>query len=133
MIPRVVLDTNVYISALLYGGKPKRVLDLALSTEMQLLISQPMRLELERVLREKFDFTPHELAANADPLWSSAEWIAPLRRVNLCRDEPDNRVLECAFEGRADCIVTGDRHLLDLPPIKELAILTPDAFLIRFA
>ncbi|MGA2168425.1 MAG: putative toxin-antitoxin system toxin component, PIN family [Terracidiphilus sp.] len=117
MTRRIVLDTNIYVSALLYRGKPKQVLDVALSANCRLLISTPLKLELERVLRDKFRFTPRELAANAGSLWSNAEWIAPRSRLDLCLDESDNRVLECALEGKARFVVTGDRHLLNLPPI----------------
>jgi hypothetical protein len=132
-MPRIVFDTNVYVSAFLYGGKPKQVLELALAGQVQLLISMPLKLELQRVLRDKFCFTPRELALNTDTLWKQAEWIDPRRRLNLCPDEPDNRVLECAMEGHADFIVTGDRDLLNLPAIEGLAILTPAAFLSRWS
>jgi uncharacterized protein len=132
VIWRVVFDTNIYISALFYGGKPKLVLDLASAGELQLLISQPLKSELERVLQDKFGFPSSELAANADFLWSSAQWIAPCQSLSLCPDEPDNRVLECALEGHADFIVTGDRHLLDLDPLPDFTILKPDAFLAFF-
>jgi len=131
MIPRVVLDTNGLISALLYGGKLRQVLQLALGGRARLLVSQPLNSELARVLRDKFELTPRELAANTNTLWKYAEWIVPRRRLNLCPDEPDNRVLECAIEGRADFIVTGDLDLLNLPAIEGLAILTPAAFLSR--
>lgn len=133
MIPRVVFDTNVYISAFLYGGKPKQVLELALAGRVQLLSSIPLKSELQRVLQDKFDLAPHDLAANTEALWKHAEWISPRRRLSLCRDESDNRVLECAVEGRADVVVTGDRDLLDLPAIEGLAILTPAAFLSRWS
>jgi putative PIN family toxin of toxin-antitoxin system len=132
MIPRVVLDTNVYISALRYGGKPKLVLDLAIEGKLHLLVSTPLKLELERVLRDKFSYSSHEVAATAAFLWRNAEAILPRHRLDLCPDEPDNRVLECALEGRAAFIVTGDRHLLNLPPIEGLTILPPDAFLALF-
>lgn len=129
MIARIVLDTNVYVSALRYGGKPKQVLDFALYGEFQLLISMPLKMELERVLREKFSYSPREILATAKYLWSRAERVVPDRPLDLCPDEPDNRVLECALEGKAACIVTGDRHLLNLQPIEGLAIFTPDQFL----
>jgi putative PIN family toxin of toxin-antitoxin system len=132
MIPRVVLDTNIYVSALRYGGKPKQVLDLALNGSLRLLISAPLKLELERVLRDKFDITARKIAESAELLWSDAEWIVPAYHLNLCLDESDNRVLECALEGKAGYIVTGDRHLLNLQPLEGLAILSPDAFLARF-
>jgi uncharacterized protein len=128
---RVVLDTNVYISALRYGGKPRLVLDAGQDGGFQLLISAPLKRELERVLRDKFGLTPNELAYITQTLWTNAAWIDPKIRLALCPDEPDNRVLECAFEGKANCIVTGDRHLLRLPAIDPLIILTPDHFLER--
>jgi putative PIN family toxin of toxin-antitoxin system len=116
-----------------YGGNPQRVLDEVLSGEFQLLISIPLEDELKRVLRERFNYLPHQILKTAASLWKRAEWISPRRRLSLCRDESDNRVLECAAEGRADAVVTGDRDLLDLPAIEELAILTPAAFLSRWS
>jgi predicted nucleic acid-binding protein len=56
MIRRIVLDTNIYISALYYGGKPKRVLELASAGELQLLISLPLKLELERYFEKSLTF-----------------------------------------------------------------------------
>jgi predicted nucleic acid-binding protein len=49
--------------------------------------------------------------------------------VDLCRDDDDNRILECAIEGDAHYIVTGDRDLLDLPAVSQYTILNVDAFL----
>ena len=92
----------------------------------------PLKLELDRVLRDKFGYTTRETVATAAFLWSRAEWILPSHRLDLCPDESDNRVLECALDGKAGYIVTGDRHLLNLQPIEGLAILSPDAFLARF-
>ena len=133
MKPRIVFDTNIYISAFLYGGKPRSALDLARSGLVQLLISMPLKLELQRVLRDKFSFTPHQLHTNTNPLWEHAEWIAPRRRLTLCPDEPDNRVLEYAIEGMADFVVTGDRHLLALPAMEGPAILNPADFMSQWS
>lgn len=129
MIPRIVLDTNIYVSVLRYGGKPKQVLDHALYGEFQLLISAPLKMELERILRDRFSYLPREIVATAAFLWSRAEWVVPNHPLDLCPDETDNRVLECAIEGKAGFIVTGDKHLLNLPPIQGLAILSPNLFL----
>jgi putative PIN family toxin of toxin-antitoxin system len=129
VIPRIVLDTNIYVSALRYGGKPKQVLDHALFGEFQLLVSTPLKIELERILLDRFGYTPREILATAAFLWSRAEWVVPRQPIDLCPDETDNRVLECAIEGKAEIIVSGDRHLLNLPPIKGIAILSPGQFL----
>jgi putative PIN family toxin of toxin-antitoxin system len=129
VIPRIVLDTNIYVSALRYGGKPKQVLDHVLYGEFQLLISAPLKMELERVLRDRFSYLPCEIVATTAFLWCRAELVMPSRHLDLCPDETDNRVLECAIEGKAGFIVTGDKHLLNLPPIEALAILSPNLFL----
>jgi uncharacterized protein len=126
---RVVLDTNVLVSAYRFGGKPKAILELAEEMAFVPLISEPLKGELVRVLEEKF-FMPRTLVTElCSYLWEVSEWVDPKIQIHLCADEPDNRVLECALEGKAGYIVTGDRHLLNLPPIKGLAILTPDKFL----
>jgi putative PIN family toxin of toxin-antitoxin system len=125
----VVLDTNVLISAYRFGGKPRAILDLAEERAFIALTSDPLKNELARVLAEKF-FMPRDLIAEiCSPLWEVAEWIDTRLHVELCSDEADNRVLECALEGNARYIVTGDRHLLDLSPIEGLAIVPPDRFL----
>jgi putative PIN family toxin of toxin-antitoxin system len=132
MIERAVLDANIYVSAIEFGGKPRRVLDWIRQGNLQLLISIPLRLELERILKSKFGYDSAKLEFTASTLWRDAEWISPTRRIALCPDETDNRVLESAIEGKASFIVTGDRHLLDLAPIPGLTILTAGAFLTRF-
>lgn len=129
---RVVLDTNVLISGYRFGGKPEAILELAAGEAFVLLTSAPLRNELVHVLADKFQM-PHQLISEiCSRLWEVSEWIEPEIDVDLCPDEPDNRVLECALSGNAGYIVTGDRHLLNLQPIEGLAILTPDAFLTRF-
>lgn len=129
---RVVLDTNVLISAYRFGGKPKEILRLAEDGAILPLTSGPMRKELKKVLSLKFSTPQWLIAEVCGRLWEVSEWVDPEIRVDLCRDEDDNRVLECALEGKANFILTGDRDLLDLPPIEGLAILAPDAFLTLF-
>lgn len=127
----MVLDTKVLISAYRFGGKPKAILELAEALAFVPLISEPLKSELVRVLEEKF-FMPRTLITEiCSPLWEVSEWVEPKIQIDLCPDEPDNRVLECALGGKAGYIVPGDRHLLNLPLIERLAILTPDIFLAR--
>lgn len=128
---RVVLDTNILISAYRFGGKPKVILELALDKALLTLTSEPLRDELVNVLARKFFMKPDLIEETCAPLWEASEWIYPKAHVNICPDEPDNRVLECALEGHASYIVTGDGHLLNLPSIRDLAILMPNDFLLR--
>lgn len=88
--------------------------------------------ELIGVLSCKFQMSRQFIDETCTRLWKVAERVEPETQVSLCPDEDDNRVLECALEGNAAYIVTGDRHLLNLAPIEGLEILTPGAFLERF-
>ena len=117
------------ISSYQFGGKPKRILDLALSAAFLTLTSDPLRNELARVLSEKFLMPDQLICDVCTPYWQMAEWISPKVMLQICPDEAGNRVLECAWEGQADFIVTGERHLLDLKPVPEFMVLKPNAFL----
>jgi putative PIN family toxin of toxin-antitoxin system len=126
---RVVLDSNVLISALQFGGKPERILRLALTEAFIALTSNPLKEELRGVLQGKFKM-PAQLASEVcAAYWLVAECVFPLSETHLCPDEADNRVIECAIDGCADFIVTGDRHLLNLAPIQGFSIVNPNGFL----
>ena len=128
---RVVLDSNIYISALLFAGKSLRAVQLAEEHKYSLLISDPIQVEVERVLAGKFAYSQAKIAASCKRIWNIAERIVPTICIDLCRDPTDNRVLECAVAGDAHYIVTGDRDLLDMPPVLQFTILKVDAFLQR--
>ncbi|HZL66329.1 MAG TPA: putative toxin-antitoxin system toxin component, PIN family [Candidatus Limnocylindrales bacterium] len=129
MTVRVVVDTNVFISALLFQGKPARVLQLAEERAFTLLVSAPLRLEVERVLGGKFKWPAHRIVEACTPFWDVAVCVAPTLEIDDCPDSDDNRVLECAVEGKAHCIVTGDHHLLDMRRFREITIFSVDDFL----
>ena len=126
---RVVADTNIYISALMFGGLPGTFLDLALMRSFELVVSAALLDELDEKLRHKFGVSAVDAAAVRARLNSVAEVVAPARVANAVEDDPDdNRVLECAVKGRADCIVSGDRHLLRLGAYEGIPILTVRPF-----
>lgn len=126
---RVVLDTNVFISGLLFGGNPARVLQLAEARLFELLTSPPIRREVERVLEEKFKWPASMIALACNPLWQIGRDIHPSVQVTDCPDPDDNRILECALEGRAQFIVSGDHHLLDMKRFAGIPIVRIDQFL----
>jgi len=129
---RVVLDSNVYISALtLPGGTADVALGAVLSGRATALLSEPMLGEILRVLGRKFAMDREELARTALFLGELTEQVTPRQRVKALADEPDNRVLECAVAGRAQVIVTGDRAMLKLRRFEGIEVLTLRAFLIR--
>lgn len=130
---KVVLDTNVILSAILFGGKPRRVLEAASSGQIKMCISETLLSELEGVLRrEKFGLDTRVVQAIVTELRATAEQVRPTTRVSVLSDDPsDNDVLDCALEAKADYIVSGDRHLLALGRCASVLILSPDDFLKR--
>jgi uncharacterized protein len=130
---RVVLDTNVVLSGLLFsGGNPS--LALLRAQDGQLLGSDATLLELVDVMnRPRFDrYLERGLRARLVAEYMNACEVVPiLYPIRACRDPNDDKFLEVAVHGRADAIVTGDADLLDLNPFRGIAILTPRAYLER--
>lgn len=112
---RVVFDTNILVSALVFpGGQGDAALRRIVTGADELVLSRPIVDELLNVLGRKFARDAEELAHVAVFLSELADIVAPRRRLRVVDDDPDNRILECAVAGRAECIVTGDRALLAL-------------------
>jgi putative PIN family toxin of toxin-antitoxin system len=130
---RVVVDTNVLVSALFFGGTPERVLLAGLHGRIQLLTSRALLAELERVLVRKFKLPRRDTHAAIALLQEVADVVEPAVRVTVVAEcDADNRVLECAAAGGADVIVTGDsRHLLPLGSFQGIPIVDPAAFATR--
>lgn len=127
---RVVADTNVYVSALMFGGLPGTFLDLALVGSFALVASAALLDELDEKLRFKFGVSPEDAAAIRTKLESVAQMVKPDLVLDVVKDDPDdNRVLECAWAGRADYVVSGDRHLLGLASYEGILIITVRRFL----
>lgn len=122
---RVLLDTNVLISGILFRGLPRSLLERAMRGELDLVTSLALLDELERVLVDRFHI-PRELARLArGELESLAEVLAPDEVPSVSRDPDDDQVLAAAVTGGAEAIVTGDRDLLVLRAHRGIAILTP--------
>jgi uncharacterized protein len=122
---RVVFDTNILVSALAFpGGRGETALLRIVEERDQLLLSKPILDELLRVLATKFSRDAEELARVAVFLSENATTVKPRRRLQAVKDDPDNRILECAVTGRAEAIVTGDKDLLELHEYGGVRILS---------
>ena len=127
---RIVVDTNVIVSALVFGGLPRRVFEVVESGACEFYYSAEIESETRRVLRDKFGWNEERLDRYLPELWNLGERVAPRRRVNAVKEDPnDNRIIECALAADADLIVSGDGHLLRLGAFEGIAILTPRGFL----
>ena len=126
----VVADTNIFISALMFGGLPGSFLDLALLRSIVLVTSPELVDELDEKLRLKFEVSPEDADAIRAKLEDCAVVVKPNVALEVVSDNPDdNRVLECAVTGRADYIVSGDRHLLKLSVYEGIPIITVRQFM----
>lgn len=129
---RVVADTNILVSALLFGGLPAAFLDLAFAGNFQLVTSPTLLDELDEKLRLKFGLSPHDADRIRLRLESSADVVSTTPTLSVIKNDPDDdRVLECAIVGRANTIVSGDRHLLNLTSYEEISIVTVRHFMDR--
>jgi putative PIN family toxin of toxin-antitoxin system len=120
---RVVADTNVFLSALIFAGPPGEVLDLARQGQVELVVSADILLELSAVLKVKFEWLDATIADAVRSIGYCSPLVKPETIIKEIRDDADNRVLECALHCDADFIVTGDHHLLELSVFRGIRIL----------
>lgn len=128
---RLVLDTNAALSALLWGGPPGLLVDAAYFGRIELISSRALLAELEGVLsRPKFS---NQLARRNLKVADLFDGYAALARIiepariatTITRDPADDQVLAAALGGRAELIVSGDAHLLDLKRFQGVDIVSP--------
>jgi putative PIN family toxin of toxin-antitoxin system len=129
---RIVIDSNVWISALVFGGKPRRIFERVVADGWTIIASEEIFTEVRRVLAVKFvDFVEdfESFQAVLQP------YVIKIKlgsmRVAVSRDEDDNRVIETAIIGDASHIITGDKDLLVLLKYNQIDIITPTEFLIK--
>jgi putative PIN family toxin of toxin-antitoxin system len=129
---RLVLDTNVFASAIIFPrSAPRQLVDDALDHSV-LLFSEATMNELTEVLsRAKFDRygSRAERELVLAQIRGAAEFVPIIQLVRQCRDPKDDKFLEVALNGRADVIITGDADLLAMHPWRGIAILSPGSYL----
>lgn len=133
---RVVFDTNVIASRFISPqGPPAQLFDLWQQQVFELLVSEPILAEYEGVLQYEMISLHHRMSAAQihqviEDFREFATLVSPRAHLTvIAEDPPDNRFLECAVEGGALFIVSGDHHLLDLGHYRGIQVLLPKAFL----
>lgn len=127
---RIVADTNILVSALQFGGKPKVLLDLAVDGQVDLAVSEAIIAEALRVFRDKFERAPEWLAETNRQLRVVARLVEPTDHIQAIEADPtDDRILECAVAAGAEVIVSGDSHLLSLGSFRGIPIQRVAEFL----
>jgi putative PIN family toxin of toxin-antitoxin system len=129
---RVVIDTNVYVSGLVFGGKPAAVLHLVESGAFEVVVSATIKAELVETLSAKFGWSAERAERTCRELWDVAWWVKRPQEVRAARDPEDDHILGCALESQAEVVITGDQDLLVLHPFQGVEIITPSDFLARY-
>ena len=127
---RVVFDTNVSIASFFWNGYPRKIYELCKSKEIKLFYSREILEELIRVLAyKKFGLTTEEILPIANDFITTAQVVNATSQINVITQDPtDNIFLECAQDSRADFIISGDYHLLDLKKHHNIQIIKPKDF-----
>jgi putative PIN family toxin of toxin-antitoxin system len=130
---RIVLDANVLVSGIFWGGYPHRVLEMWARDRVEVVVSHEILTEYDRVITQ---LGHKEGLAHLSHHWlmfiGQYGIVATVRTpVQVCRDPADNKYLSCAVDGNADFIVSGDRDLLVLKEFIGIPILTPRQFIDR--
>ena len=137
MVPmRIVVDTNILVSAYLTPkGKAAQILEQWRHHRFDLIISEPLLAEYERVLRYDHIQSLHlmsndEISTVIDDFREFAFVVKPTQKISVIKDDPDdNKFLECVIAGSASYITSGDTHLLQIGQYKNIQILTTTLFL----
>ena len=127
---KLVFDTNIFISALVIpGSKAEKAVLRIIEGNDTLLISREIIKEVLDVLSTKFNRDREAISHIAVYLLDIAQVVNPAKRIRIFKDDPDNRILECAFGGKADVIVTGDKEMLKLKEHKGVKIISLKEYL----
>ena len=123
---RIVFDTNVYVSAAIFGRRAETVMNLASAGKVTLLVSEPILAELNEKLLHKFEWPEDRVHLFVTMIRELAEMVDPDITLNAVPDdEDDNRIVECAVAGNAGLIVTFDKDLLRLKSYETIGIIAP--------
>ena len=125
---RVLFDTNVLVSAVVFGGRPGELLNRALRGELEMITSAALMDELEGVLIDTFSLDRSYVRSVRSELELLAVVVSVPDVPRVVRDPDDDAVVAAALAGGAMLIVTGDRDLLDLGEYQGVRIVTPRDF-----
>ena len=128
---KIVLDTNVFISGIFFSGPPSEILKAWRDSKIQIILSQEILLEYQRVAEElSAKFPPVNIDAILELLTVYGEMFETKDiSVNICEDPDDNKFIACAIASNTKIIVSGDKHLLKISGFKGISVWKPRDFL----
>ena len=126
----IVIDTNVFVSAIVFGGQPRKLINLIADDVLSLVTAEELMTELRRIIISKFpefseDLTKVEKLLESDTTWVRLGGVT----IAVSRDPDDNKFIEVAVLGDCDYIISGDKDLLDIKAYDNIKIVTVSEFL----
>ncbi|MBQ7267334.1 MAG: putative toxin-antitoxin system toxin component, PIN family [Synergistaceae bacterium] len=126
---KIVIDTNVVISGVFFGGKPRIILEAVADGKLCACASGEILIEYYEVIEEMINRGQGHFNRNVlEPVISEMEIITPVSSINVSRDPDDNKFIECAIDSGALYIVSGDKDLLDIQKYDGIQIVTAAYF-----
>lgn len=130
---KIVIDTNIVISGVFFGGLPRKVLQAVLADKITACANVDIIQEYNATVREMIFRKQGKLDENIlMPLVARMQIVEGKAIVQICRDPDDNKFIECAKDAHALYIVSGDKDLLDIGTYEEIEILTVKEFCDRY-
>lgn len=132
---KAVLDSNVWVSALLWGGKPAEIVKAAEQGKVRLVASEEILREISQVLnypklRKVYEAEEMSHEELIEAVLKVVQFVQVTRRVKVVLEHPaDDKFLECALEAKADYVVSGDKHLLKVGNYEKIQVVSVHEFL----
>jgi len=126
---KVVVDTNVFISGILFGGNPKQIIEAWLNKKYIFCLSPELKAEIINKLQGKFFLPIPVIQTIEEVLDDKTEKYIPKKKIFICKDATDNFLLELALEAQADYLISGDKLVLKLKQYANTKILSAKNFL----
>ncbi len=127
---KVVIDTNIFISAFGWGGKPFKIIELLESSGIVNCISEDITLEVSRALAyPKLDFQQKLQSDILEFIIAHSRFFVSKKTLNVAPDPNDNILIECALSAKARFIITGDKKLLAMKKYRDIKFVSPENFL----
>lgn len=121
---KVVFDTNIFVSAIGFGGIPKYLYESVIERRFILVTSPAIMAEIAKILRELLQFDERVIVSYLKQIARTAEIVKPTIVLNFIEEDPsDNRILECAVAAKANLIVSGDKHLLRVKEYDSIQVV----------
>ena len=127
---RIVIDTNVIASALFFGGKPGKLIELLINKKLYSYVTREILEEYEETIAYlQNKYSGKNISVPLSHIISACKMTEERTKVRICRDPDDDKFISCAIDAECLYIVSGDKDLLEIEMYKDVKILTVSNFL----